>query len=356
MRISAMWIHAITGALLALWVSPASAAELKVKSTLDQPPRKVIVGTTMQAFWVEYPGLDKRLEQLSGLIDRMAEESGRKYGRGLDLAILPEMAVTGELSGDVAGHSLAFEGPMRDTFVRKARQHHTYIVVPTYLLDDKEKKVCSNAAILIGRTGELVGIYRKVHLAVHTGSNALEDGTSPGKQAPVFNCDFGKLGIQICFDIEFDDGWAELARQGAELVAWPTQSPQTARPAFRAMQNRYYVVSSTWRNNASFFEPTGRIIAQIRDPEHVLVEQLDLSYAILPWSSKLQHGNALKQKYGDKVGFHYYEDEDRGMFWSNDPRVTIGEMIRSLGLSEQADELRRIRKLYDQAGVPEYQH
>src|SRR2546427_1751675 len=160
----------------------------------------------------------------------------------------------------------------------------------------------------------------------------------------------------ICFDIEFDDGWEQLARQGAELVAWPTQSPQTARPAFRALQNRYYVVSSTWRNNASFFEPTGRIIAQIRDPEHVLVEQLDLSYAILPWSSTLQHGKALQKKYGDKVGFHYYEDEDRGMFWSNDSRVTIGEMIRSLGLSEQAEELRRIRKLYDKAGVPEYQH
>ena len=129
--------------------SPTSAAELRVKSTLDQRPRKVIVGTTMQAFWVEYPGLEKRLEQLSGLIDRLAEESGKKFGRGLDLAILPEMAVTGELSGDVVGHSLPFEGPMRDTFVRKAREHHCYIVVPTYLLDDKEKKVCSNAAILI---------------------------------------------------------------------------------------------------------------------------------------------------------------------------------------------------------------
>ena len=102
MRIEAMWIPAVAAAL---WASPTSAAELRVKSTLDQPPRKVIVGTTMQAFWVEYPGLEKRLEQLSGLIDRMAEESKKKYGRGLDLAILPEMAVTGELSGDVAGHS-----------------------------------------------------------------------------------------------------------------------------------------------------------------------------------------------------------------------------------------------------------
>src|SRR5437773_11817053 len=160
MRIEAMWIPAVAAALVALWASPTSAAELRVKSTLDQRPRKVIVGTTMQAFWVEYPGLEKRLEQLSGLIDRLAEESGKKFGRGLDLAILPEMAVTGELSGDVVGRSVAFEGPVREAFARKAREHRCYIVVPTYLLEDG-RKACSNAAILVGRKGELVGIDRK---------------------------------------------------------------------------------------------------------------------------------------------------------------------------------------------------
>jgi beta-ureidopropionase len=351
MRISAMWIPAVFAALAAC---PVSAAELKVKSTLDQPPRKVIVGTAMQAFWGEYPGLDKRLEQLAAMIDRMADVSEKKYGRGLDLAVLPEMAVTGELSGDVAAKSVPLEGPLRDTFARKAREHRCYIVAPTYLLDDKQKKQCSNAAILFDRKGEVVGIYRKVHLAVQAGSDALEDGTTPGKHVPVFTCDFGKLGIQICFDIEYDYGWEELARQGAELVAWPTQSPQTAHPAFRAMQNRYYIVSSTWRDNASFFEPTGKIIRQIRLPEHVLVQEVDLSYAILPWSSKLQNGKALRKKYGDKVGFRYYEDEDCGMFWSNDPQITIGEMVRSLGVNEASDELERIRKLYGKAGVPEY--
>jgi predicted amidohydrolase len=350
MRTRATLILAILAALLA---RPGAAAELAIKSTADQPPRKVIVGTSMQAFWGEYPGLEKRLEQLAGLVDQMAEQSLRKYGRGLDLAVLPEMAVTGELSGDVVAHSVPFGGPVRETFVRKAREHHCYIVAPTYLLEGGEHKSSSNAAILIGRRGELVGIYRKVHLAVQTGSDALEDGATPGKEVPVFACDFGKLGIQICFDIEWDYGWRELARQGAELVVWPTQSPQTTHPAGRAIDHRYYIVSSTWRDNASFFEPTGKIIAQIKPPEHVLVEQIDLSYAILPWSSKLHNGAALREKYGDKAGFRYYQDEDRGMFWSNDPQVTIGEMIRSLGLTEAADELRRIRKLYQKAGVPE---
>jgi hypothetical protein len=231
---------------------------------------------------------------------------------------------------------------------------HSYIVVPTYLVDDADTKRRSNAAILFGRTGEVIGIYRKMHLAVHTASDSLEDGATPGEDIPVFECDFGKLGIQICFDIEFDRGWDELARKGADLVVWPTQSPQTAQPAFRAKRDGYYVVSSTWRHNASIFEPTGKIIAQIKPPEQVLVQELDLSYAILPWSPTLKNGEAMSAKYGDKVGYRYYQDEDRGIFWSNDRNITIGQMIRAMGLAEADLELERIKLLYRKSGVPGY--
>ncbi|MCW5980071.1 MAG: carbon-nitrogen hydrolase family protein [Bryobacteraceae bacterium] len=325
-------------------------AELERKTTSADPPRKVIVGTVMQRFWVPYPGLDRRLEELTGFVDRLARQAREKYGRGLDLAILPEAAVTGELPEPMKG-SVPLAGPLQDAFSRKAREHGAYIVVPTFMLES-DGKSCSNVAILFGRKGEVVGIYRKLHLAVASGTDSLEGGVTPGKDAPVFQCDFGKLGIQICFDIVHDYGWEELARKGAELVAWPTQSPQTARPAFRALKNRYYVVSSTWRNNASVFEPTGRIVAQIKEPEQTLVEEIDLSYALLPWSSKLQHGKALQDRYGDKVGFRYYTDEDLGIFWSNDPRIPVRTMIDSLGLTELETELPRIRKLYRKAGVP----
>jgi predicted amidohydrolase len=269
----------------------ALLADPTVKTRSDLPPRKVIVGIAMQPFWVEYPGLEKRLEELTALVDRMAEESRKKYGRSLDLAVLPEMAVTGE----ELAHAVPLGGLLKDMFSTKARQLRSYIVVPTYLVDDAASKRYSNAAILFGRTGEVVGVYRKMHLAVHTASDSLEDGATPGKEIPVFECDFGRLGIQICFDIEFDRGWEELARKGADLVAWPTQSPQTATPAFRAKQYGYYVVSSTWRNNASIFEPTGRIVSQIKPTDKVLVQELDLSYAILPWSPTLKRdvGQAL---------------------------------------------------------------
>ena len=221
-------------------------------------------------------------------------------------------------------------------------------------MEGPEKKRCSNAAVLVGRNGELTGIYRKVHLVVSLDRGTLENGTTPGRELPVFDCDFGKLGIQICYDMDFDDGWTELARGGAELIAWPTQSPQTSQPAFRARQGRCYIVSSTWRHNASIFEPTGKIAAQIKSPDRILVQELDLSYAILPWSAKLQNGKALKNAYAGKVGFHYYEDEDCGIFWSNDPEMPVGQMVRSLGVLEMEDELARVRTVYRQAGVPNF--
>ena len=340
--------------LCSLAAGPVSAAGGDRESAADRPPRKVIVGTAMRAFWGQYPPLQQRLDELAALVDRMADDARKRYGRGVDLAILPEIAVTGELRGDLVAGSVPLAGPLQETFAREARRQHCYIVVPTYLLEDREKKLCSNASILFGRSGEVMGTYRKLHPAVAAGSDSMEGGVMPGKAAPVFQCDFGRLGMQICFDMEFDSGWKELARQGAELVAWPTQSPQTSQPGFRASRYGYYVVSSTWRHNASVFEPTGKIAAQIKAPEETLVYELDLSYAILPWSSRLKNGKALESKYGDKAGFHYYEDEDRGIFWSNDPQVTIGQMYRSLGLTEIGAEHRRIRKLYEQAGVPEW--
>jgi predicted amidohydrolase len=340
-------------------------------STSNQPPRKVIVGTVMQPMYGKYPGLEKRLQLLTELVDRLQAQSQKQYGRGLDLAVLPEMAVTGqgESVGDVVDWSFPFKGPVQEAFAAQARQHHCYIVVPLFLLEDKATKLCSNAAVLVGRQGEVVGIYRKVHLVVDKGTDSLEHGCTPGKEEPVFNCDFGKLGIQICYDIDFNSGWRDLARKGAEIVAWPTQSPQRARPAARAIEGHYYIVSSTWRTDACVFEPTGKIVSQVEwAPSmgpiesvggkplagNILVQEIDLSYAFLPWSQTLENGELFTKTFGDRAGFRYYDDDDRGIFWSNDSKMTVRQMVDSLGLREEQDELQHDREVYHKAGVPGY--
>lgn len=337
--------------LTALGAVPALALP-RLPDLSSRPPRKVVVGTVMQAFWVKHPGVGKRLSELCAIIDGMQAESRRKYGRGIDLAILPECAVTGEASPKSRLRAVPLEGAFSNAFGAKAREHHCYIVAPTYLQDPGQ--TISNAAVLFGRRGEVAGIYRKVHVVVSPEGRDFENGCQPGSGVPVFNCDFGKLGIQICYDIEFDYGWNELARKGAELIAFPTQSPQTSHPACRAMHGRCYIVSSTWRSNASVFEPTGKIAARVLPPGHILVQEIDLSYAILPWHPNLHEGKALRAKYGDKVGFNYYQDEDCGIFWSNNPALPVGEMAKSIGVAEAEARLDYVKSVYHDAKVVGY--
>ena len=54
------------------------------------------------------------------------------------------------------------------------------------------------------------------------------------------------------------------------------------------------------------------------------------------------------------MGFRYYEDEDLGIFWSNDPATPIRRMTDALGLLEAEEDLARVRAVYGKAGVPGY--
>jgi acetyl esterase/lipase len=195
----------------------------------DQPPRKVVVGTAIFGPYGEYPGLDERLKVLGGLIDEMAKQAETKYpGHGLDLAVLPETTVT-SMNGPATSRAIRLDGPVRETFRRLARKYKSYLVVPMDLAEEGPKgTMYSNAAVLFDRKGEVAGIYRKAHPVAILGTDELEGGITPGRAFPVFECDFGRLGVQICWDVQFEDGWETLARKGAELVVWPTASPATA--------------------------------------------------------------------------------------------------------------------------------
>jgi predicted amidohydrolase len=309
----------------------------------DRPPRKVIVGTTMTPWYGDYPGLSGRLEQMRGLIDAMAAESRARYGRSIDLALFTEWAVTAGKPGAAAQVGVPLDDAILTALGSKAREHNTYIVFGGVFLDDPAKGTCSNAAVVIDRKGRQAGRYVKVHPVLDRvgpdGQIVLEGGVKPGTEYNVFDLDFGRVGLQICYDVEYPEGWRRLAERGAELVLYPTASPQLTRPGMYAATHEYWVVSATFRNNASFFEPgTGRVAAQITEPKQTLVHEIDLSYVILPWSSRLRNGEAFREAFGDRAGYRYSESEDRGIFWSNDRGRSIGEMARSLGLLESATE------------------
>ena len=311
----------------------------------DSLPRKVVVATVMKNFTGP---VEARLTTAEEMIDLAGEQAKAKYGGRLDLVVLPEHAIQTEMRGaDITAEQKAvpLEGQVLDRMAAKARQYHTYVVVPLIRADGKRYY---NVAALFDREGKVVGVYDKVHPVGKAGSTELENGITPGSGFPVFQCDFGKLGIQICWDMSYDDGFAALAKSGAEIVAIPTASPQTVQPSSHALRYRYYVVTSTPRDNATIFNPAGQVAGQTTT-EPVLVQQIDLSYAILHWQDRLNNGQLLTKAYGDRVGYQYSEREDTGLFWSNDPTVAIGQMLKEQNLREMPDHVEADRKLQDRA-------
>lgn len=295
-------------------------------------PRKVTVGTTLCSFWGEYPGLRNRLQLLGELVDEMATKAaGKSPGGRLDVAVLPEFAVTGASRRSIQEAAVPLDENVCGPMGAMARRHGCWLVVPLHTAEKVRGKTrYFNAAALLDRSGGLAGVYRYSHPSAW---EIAEGGIAAGREFPVFRCDFGAIGIQICGDVTYEDGWRALRRQGAELVIVPAQPPYRLQVALRAAANRCHVLTSTWRGCAMLLDPLGYTVAAIRrDESRTLVETIDLSYALLGWQSGLDNGKAFDRAYGPRAGYRYHEDDDFGVFWSNDEAVPIGHMVRELNL------------------------
>ncbi len=309
-----------------------------VATRAETPPRKVVIASAL----ADLSGpVAQRLAFVSALTERAGQEAARRYaGRGLDLIVFPEFAICREEGTTAVDQSVELRGEVSESLAAVARAHHTWMVVPMTLREPEAGGRVSNAAVLFDRNGTVAGIFRKVHPVVND-RGVFEGGVTPGRAYPVFKCDFGAVGILICWDMAYEEGWDALAAGGAEIVALPTASPQTLRPAAQALRHRFYVVNSAPREDASVFDPIGRTVAQATAPG-VVVHEIDLSYAILHWSETLRAGRALTDRFGDKAGGEYSAREDTGIFWSNDPHRTIGAMIRELGLREMPEVIQQV--------------
>lgn len=302
-------------------------------------PRKAIIGTTLFSVFDDirpWVSLDHRLGEIRARIDELAADAQQRHGKGLDLAVFPENAISPRGQG-LMGSAIEFDDRVREAIGSKAREHNTYVVVSFNMIEDRENEIVNNVAVLFDRQGEVAGIYKKVFCIAPMASDLLEGGRTPGVEFPVFDTDFARIGILICWDMTFPHGFEAYAEKGVELIVWPSMSPQTITPRLYCRQFGFHLVSSTPRNNASIFDASGAIIGQVLDKDGVVTREIDFDFRLLPWQVGLENGEGLRSVYGDRVGFRFSEAEDMGIFWSNDPSTPIGQMLRTTGLASEEE-------------------
>lgn len=125
---------------------------------------------------------------------------------------------------------------------RLAKKYSAYVVPWDYepLPDGRIR----NSSYIIDRNGEEIGRYRKVHLTYGEQKKGMVNGTD----FPVFDLDFGRVGIMICWDNYFPESARCLGNRGAELVLYPLFG-DTLNPGWeiklrsRAIDNGMYIAS-----------------------------------------------------------------------------------------------------------------
>lgn len=155
-----------------------------------------------------------------------------KAGEKPDLIVFPETMLTrGVRNLPLAKAAQSIPGPHTDWAANWAKKMKTNVVVS--LLEEKDGRYYISAAV-IDRAGKLLGVYRKTHLA----HGEYEAGIAWGKDLPVFELDFGKVGVLICRDLWFPETARLLRMRGAEVIAYPI-----------AAANRQYM-EHMWRARA----------------------------------------------------------------------------------------------------------
>ncbi|WEG11123.1 carbon-nitrogen hydrolase family protein [Pullulanibacillus sp. KACC 23026] len=216
------------------------------------------------------------------------EEVVKKYGASHDVIMFPETYLVGFPNREIA-RSLAepLDGPIIRHIEEQAKDANTTIVVG---FNEKDGANVYNTTVVIDPSG-LVLAYRKTHLWVGEGANI-----DPGDRFKVALWKDTKIGVVICYDVEFPEPTRILANAGAKLLFCNSANMEPYGPIHRisaqarAQENQVFMayvnrVGDHRFNDAIQFvgesaviDPYGRVIAEARaNEEEILSATIDLS-------------------------------------------------------------------------------
>jgi predicted amidohydrolase len=238
---------------------------------------------------VVYSDVSSTLANVSKWIERAAEYRA-------DVVLFPELVLSAGYALDERYRSVAetVPGPSSSHVAKMAKSRRMNVIVG--LAEKGENGVLYDTAVLIDRTGKITGKYRKSHTYPPT-----ESIFKRGDQLPVFDTDFGTVGMLICYDLEFPETARILALQGAEVIFhlvadWPEGVPGLPERIFdisfrsRALENRIVIavcnrvgedpdLKSRFYGLSRIVGTKGELIAGADQQETIIVADIDLEQA-----------------------------------------------------------------------------
>lgn len=172
--------------------------------------------------------------------------------------------------------------PIMETAYSEISKKYSMYIIGCYLV--KRGGKIYNTASIFDRKGRIAGEYRKTHLPANEKWQC-----TPGDSLDVFDLDFGRIGICICYDMMFQETVQILALKGAEIIFHPTfgyswyDAIGEATLKTRANDNGVYIITSkNYKYNcagkSSIIDYWGQVLADAGFDENVVVsKEIDLN-------------------------------------------------------------------------------
>lgn len=231
-------------------------------------------------------------------------------------------------------------GPSTSEASKYAKKLGIHIIWP---LVECDRGRYYNTSVLIDRSGQIVGRYRKFQPT----SYEMADGICPGTEVPVWQTDCGRVGISTCFDIKFPEIGVALSRGKANIVFWPSMFAGGLRLNSWARDYGFHMVSCfagdcaivtsngqriSGEDRAEPFAPGQGLLASVFAELNTDCKtyHLDFNQEILP---------KIKDKYGSGIDVHFCRNEATFVLSSQMTDHTVEDIEREFGLVDLRDYL-----------------
>lgn len=214
----------------------------------------------------------------------------------IDLAILPEMFCCPYENKFFPEYAEPEGGETWEKCSRLAADHGIYLVSGSMPERDEEGRIY-NTSYVFDRKGHQIGKHRKMHLFdidVKGGQYFKESDTlTPGDQVTVFDTEFGKMGLCICYDFRFPELARLMVDKGAQVIIVPAAFNMTTGPLHwelmfrqRAVDNQVYTIGAapardlnagyhSWGHSIAV-DPWGKVLMEMDEKLAVKVVELEL--------------------------------------------------------------------------------
>ena len=217
---------------------------------------------------------------------------------------------------------------VQDFFAKVARENGCYIVYAAHRrLPDGTRR---NSSVLIDRKGRVAGVYNKNHPTI----GEIDNGILCGRDAPVIECDFGRVAMAICFDLNFDELRLKYAKAKPDLILFSSMYHGGLMQAYWAYSCRCHFVGAI-AGRGTFSEirdPLGRVVASTTNYFDYAVATVNLDCALAHLDYNWERLRKLKARYGPKVDISDPGCLGSVLITSHYPETTVDEMIREFDI------------------------